>query len=161
MSGILQCDRAGLVCASLNPLLNSFVTALSPPSLPLSSSLLPSPPLSLSPLPLSLSVSLSLPPSLSNEEEPGVDLGQKKDSYFYACCHNWAWRLGFPHCTAALPPPHQTRLSRMVHLLEGLSLKTSDPYKDFQAVLCHFMISFPFFFFFCFLSCFFCFFLPT
>lgn len=28
-------------------------------------------------------------------EEPGVDLGQKKDSYFYSCCHNnWCWAAG-------------------------------------------------------------------
>lgn len=28
-------------------------------------------------------------------EETGVDLGQKKDSYFYSCCHNnWCWGAG-------------------------------------------------------------------
>lgn len=28
-------------------------------------------------------------------EETGVDLGQKKDSYFYSCCHNnWCWVTG-------------------------------------------------------------------
>lgn len=28
-------------------------------------------------------------------EETGVDLGQKKDSYFYSCCHNnWCWAAG-------------------------------------------------------------------
>ncbi len=28
-------------------------------------------------------------------EETGVDLGQKKDSYFYSCCHNnWCWATG-------------------------------------------------------------------
>lgn len=27
-------------------------------------------------------------PSCVSAEETGVDLGQKKDSYFYSCCHN-------------------------------------------------------------------------
>lgn len=28
-------------------------------------------------------------------EETGINLGQKKDSYFYSCCHNnWCWATG-------------------------------------------------------------------